>query len=234
MRKILLTSLCLLSFLGFVAAQDGEKEQEKKPFKEHLFTGGSVSLSYYNHFFLAGINPVFGYSIGKWVDAGIAVNYTYSSYKNFNYLDDLHQSVYGGGVFTKLYPIRSIFLQGQFEHNYIHQKYLYANGNPAEKLTVQANSFLVGAGYTTGRFPDEGKPFFYVAILVDILKKPNSPYVNYETDQYGNYVRDQYGNPIPEIMPIIRTGVQIPLFQGKNNNDGNERGNGRKRARERW
>jgi hypothetical protein len=224
MKKIILTSLCLLSILSFVVAQDEEKEKEKKPFKEHLFTGGSISLAFYNNVFLAGINPVFGYSIGKWADAGVAVNYIYTSYKNYYYLDDLHESVYGGGVFAKVYPIRSIFLQGQFEHNFTTQKYLYSNGNPADKLTGEANSLLVGGGYTTGRFPDEGRPFFYVAVLFDVLKQANSPYVSYATDQYGNVVT--------QTMPIIRTGVQIPLFQGRNG-DG-ERRNGRKRPRERF
>jgi len=241
MKKIILTSLCFLSLVSFVAAQDEEKikparmtrsDGEKKPFKEHLFTGGSISLAYYNNVFLAGINPVIGYNLAKWIDGGVALNYTYSSYRNINsYLDDLHQKVYGAGLFTKIYPIRSIFLQAQFEHNFITQKYLYSNGNPPDKLTVGANSLLVGGGYTTGRFPDEGRPFFYIAVLVDVLKKPNSPYVDYERDQYGYYITDQNGQYIPVIIPIIRTGVQIPLFQGKkNNNDGN----GRRRVRERW
>jgi hypothetical protein len=222
MKKIFLTSLCLLSLLSFVVAQDEEKE--KKPFREHLFTGGSVSLAFYNNVFLAGLNPVFGYSFGKWADAGVAINYTYTSYKNYYYLDDLHQNVYGGGVFTKLYPIRSIFLQAQFEHNFINQKHIYYTGG-SDKWKGEANSLLIGGGYTTGRFPDDGKPFFYVAVLFDVLKQENSPYVSYASDQFGNLVA--------QTMPIIRTGVQIPLFQGKNNN-GDERGSGRKRVRDRW
>jgi hypothetical protein len=183
-----------------IFAQD-EEIQEKKPFKEHLFTGGSISLVFYNNTFLIGGNPVFGYTVGKWIDLGVVANYSYSS-EHGTYGDYLHQTTYGGGAFTKIYPLRSIFLQAQFEHNFINQKYFPYSNAPVEKANVDANSLLVGAGYTTGRFP--GQTFFYFAILVDVLGQDHSPYL------YNDPYRKN------EIIPIVRTGIQIPLFQGKN------------------
>jgi hypothetical protein len=182
-------------------AQD-EPEEKKKGFKkENLFTGGSVSLAFYNNTFLVGASPVFGYSLANWADLGIVVNYNYTSYRDVFVFDDrVRQKVYGGGGFLKLYPVRFLFAQAQLEHNFIRQKLIDPNGSVYQKNKMEATSFLVGGGYTTGRYGRGGGPFYYVAVLFDIANNINSPY----TDAYGRSI------------PIIRGGIQIPLFQGEN------------------
>lgn len=198
MKKLLLVlSLALVSSLLW--AQD-EKEADKTPFKENLFTGGSISLAFYNSTFLIGASPVIGYSLADWVDAGVVVNYNYTSYRDFNgiFNDKLRQTVYGGGGFLKLYPVKFLFAQAQLEHNYIRQKYLAGGSDYTETAKGQATSFLVGGGYTSGREGRGGEPFYYLAVLFDLSKDIYSPY----TDGYGRSI------------PIIRAGLQIPLFQG--------------------
>src|SRR4051794_39699953 len=54
--------------------------------KENLFIGGGIQLSLSNHNFGVGANPVMGYSINKWVDVGIGVNWNYISQREA-YLD---------------------------------------------------------------------------------------------------------------------------------------------------
>jgi len=202
MKKYVLVSLILLSMVSTLTAQDEEKK-EKGFKKENFFTGGSVSLAFYNNTFLIGANPVFGYNVSDWLDAGVVVNYTYGSTRdlyNTGYNDKLRQSIYGGGIFTKLYPARFLFVQAQLEHNYIRQKYfLPGGGEPSETAKVEATSFLVGAGYTSGREPGNGRPFFYLAILFDVADNVYSPYLN----------------SMRRIIPIVRGGIQVPLFQGK-------------------
>jgi hypothetical protein len=205
MKNYLLVSIFLLCLGATSFAQDKDKdEEEKKGFKkENLFTGGSVSLAFYNNTFLIGGNPVFGYSLTNWLDAGLVVNYTYTSYRDYSTFNDrLRQKVYGGGAFIKLYPVRFLFLQAQAEHNFITLKYLPPNNGPVEKFTDDGNSLLVGGGYTTGRQGRGGGPFYYLAILFDVSGNDNSPY----TDAYGRTI------------PIIRGGIQVPLFQGSNRN----------------
>ena len=200
MKKIILALSVLALTTSSLFAQKEKDEEEKKGFKkENLFTGGSVSLAFYNNTFLVGISPVFGYSIAKWVDAGIVVNYTYTSYRDYGFVynDKLRQKVYGGGAFVKLYPVRFLFAQAQFEHNYITQKYIPSIGN-TQTYTTDANSMLVGGGYTTGRYGPGGDMFYYLAVLFDVSGNINSPY----TDSHGRSI------------PIIRGGIQIPLFQG--------------------
>lgn len=214
MKKNILWMLICCTITSSVLGQKEKEEKEKGFRKENLFTGGSISLAFYNNTFLVGGSPVFGYSLSNWADAGIILNYNYTSYRDYNYIynDKLRQSIYGGGTFIKLYPLRFLFAQAQFENNFIRQKYIPNNGI-TQTYTTDANSFLVGGGYTTGRMGKGGPPFFYLAILFDVSGNTNSPY----TDGYGRTI------------PIIRGGIQVPLFQSPNND--NERGDGRKRPR---
>ena len=205
MKKFIFTALVLFSSVGFVFAQDEEEEEkEKVPFKETLFTGGSVSLAFYNNTFLIGASPVLGTSVTNFIDLGIVVNYNYTSYRDVAIFNDrLRQTVYGGGVFTKIYPVRFLFAQAQVELNNIRQKYIPGGGSPNTITNSDATSFLVGGGYTTGRQGRGGQPFYYIAVLFDLSNDINSPY----TDAYGRTI------------PIIRAGLQIPLFQGQQKND---------------
>jgi hypothetical protein len=196
MKKTFLTvSLIALAIFSF--AQD--EEEDKRKFKENLFTGGSISLAFYNNTFLVGGSPVIGYSLTNWADAGLVVNYNYTSYRDVNLFDDrLRQTVYGGGAFVKLYPVRFLFAQAQIEHNFIKQKYIPPGGGISSTADVDVSSFLIGGGYTTGRQGRGGEPFFYLAVLFDVMGNTYSPY----TDAYGRTI------------PIIRGGIQVPLFQG--------------------
>jgi hypothetical protein len=224
MKKIILSILLFGAAITFMFAQDtprqardDKKEEKEKGFKkENLFTGGSISLAFYNNTFLVGGSPVFGYSIAKWIDAGIVGNYNYTSYRDYNFVynDKLHQTVYGGGVFAKIYPVRFLFAQAQFEHNFIQQKFIPEVGTK-QTYKTEANSFLIGGGYTTGRYGPGGPPYFYLAVLFDVSGNVNSPY----TDGYGRTI------------PIIRGGIQVPLFQGHTDKYGDERSDGRRRPR---
>ncbi len=191
-----------LFFFGTLTVS-AQNEEEKTGFqKDRLFTGGSLSLGFSGNSFQVGGSPFFGYSLASWVDAGITVNANYTSFRNVytgSSNDKLRRTNYGVGPFTRLYPVRFIFIQAQYEKNFITQKYIPGNGDPSTRAKATAASMLVGAGYTTDRYPFSGRPFFYLSVLFDILNSDYSPYAN----SSGN------------IAPIIRAGIQVPLFQGR-------------------
>ena len=82
MKKHFALLFIMLVYFSFLYAQDEEKK-EKGFKKEKLFTGGSISLSFFNNTFLIGGSPVFGYSLTNWADVGIVVNYNYTSYRDY-------------------------------------------------------------------------------------------------------------------------------------------------------
>lgn len=187
-----------------VINQENKKQGGFK--KDHLFTGGGITLSFSSNGTVLGASPVFGYSITKWLDAGFVFNYIYATqrhYAFYSYDDKLKQTLIGPGAFIKIYPIKFIFVQAQVEKNFIKQTLVPDdNSIPKQTFKVSANSFLVGGGYCNGR-EGIGDVFYYLSVLFDVAKNKNSPYV--EQTQSGKI----------NVLPIIRAGLQIPLFQGR-------------------
>src|SRR5437016_3055999 len=114
MNRSILSLIILLTVAIQLSAQDEKQESDKGFKKENLFTGGTI----------LGASPMFGYKLANWVDAGIAFNYTYQGRRDYIYFNDkLRQHVFGPGVFARLYPVRFLFVQGQFEHNFTNLTY---------------------------------------------------------------------------------------------------------------
>jgi hypothetical protein len=211
MKKMILLAGCFLFTTTILLAQD-EEEMDKGFKKENLFTGGSLTLSFFNGQTVLGANPVFGYKLTDWVDAGIAFNFLYNGARDYyQYNDKIRQTVYGPGVFTRLYPVKFLFIQGQFEHNFSTLKYIPAPSGAmyiADKKTTGSNSLLLGGGLAQGR--ERGSTtFYYISLLFDVLKNINSPYVNV------TYNPDDPSQQRVTIAPIIRAGVNVGLFQGR-------------------
>ncbi len=223
MKKII--ALMMVSFLAIntyaqeeemKSTKETEEDSPKGGFKkENLFTGGGIQLSFSNHNFGIGASPVLGYSINKWVDVGIGVNFDYISEKEV-YLDyygnevatgnKIHQTVIGPLAFARFYPLKFLFIQAQAEKNFITQKYIWGNGSPSEKVNFNPTSLLLGVGYAGGR-QTVGDLFYYISLSFDVLKDQYSPYVQHVT------------NGSVDILPILRAGLQVPLFQGRRNRD---------------
>jgi hypothetical protein len=131
----------------------------------------------------------------------VQLNYTYNAVRNYDYYgvisSRLRETISGGGAFLRIYPVRFLFVQAQLEHNFIRQKSIPLNG-PTEIFKNDVGSFLVGGGYTNGRFGRGGGAFYYLSVLADVSGNAWSPY----TDAYGRAV------------PVFRAGLQLPLFQG--------------------
>lgn len=219
--------ILFLSFLIIVTVQlSAQDDQQEKGFKkQNLFTGGSITASFYSGGTILGANPIFGYKLANWIDAGLAFNYTYQgSRDNYVINDKIRQHVFGPGVFTRIYPVSFLFLQAQAEHNFNNWTYSDPASGFAQSDVTDANSLLLGGGWAQGR-QRGSNTFFYLAILFDVLKNKYSPYVNNIYDpNTGRIART-------DAIPIFRAGVNIALFQGKNNRYNEEPGDGRKHPR---
>ncbi len=212
MKKYILLAAAILFITNALLAQD-EMEGEKGFKKENLFTGGSITLSFFNGQTVVGANPIFGYRIANWLDAGFALNFVYAGGRDYyEYDDKIKQTNWGPGIFTRLYPVNFLFAQAQFEHNYSTLKYYAAPGSinyMDGEISTGANSLLVGAGYTQGR-DKESNTFYYISVLFDVLKNVHSPYVNVAVNP------DNPSQQRVTMTPIIRAGFNIALFRGKN------------------
>ena len=184
MKRIILSVIFGSLFsLSMFAQEEEEKKGGWK--KDHLFIGTGLNLGFSNGFII-GLNPEIGYSINNIIDAGIATNFTYVTQRSQFDNNSVRYLAIGAGPFVRIWPLRSIFIGGQYEYNRISisQK---INGTITDKTSANASSLLVGAGYGTRIV---GQSQFYTSIMIDALNDVNSPY------------RDQFGR----VLPVFRTG----------------------------
>lgn len=192
MKKTIL--LMLLSAFSFTLLNAQDEEEEKGGWKpDHLFIGTGINLGFSNGFII-GLNPEVGYSINRFLDAGIATNLTYITQRSYYANESARYLALGGGPFIRFWPVRMIFLGGQFEYNAITYKEL-VDGVTVYKEKFNASSLLVGLGYGNRMI---GQSQFYTSIMIDALNDVNSPY------------RDQFGR----VMPVFRTGFIFYLGRG--------------------
>jgi hypothetical protein len=203
--KNLLFAACMLMGLTHLSAQgipptyESGRSSSGEGFQaNNVFVGGSLSLGFGSNYFNVGGNPEVGYSFSEWIDAGLAFNINYSStnlYSGGYEAGKQKMFNYGAGVFARLYPISGFFLQLQPEYNWssITDK---ANGLPDNKYSASAPSILAGVGYSQRVI---GQSSYYIALLFDINKDPNSPYRNYD----GSFV------------PILRAGFNFYLHPNR-------------------
>lgn len=179
--------------------QDENTEVKRSGFqKDKLFTGGSANVGFSNGSTMLGITPQLGYSLTNWLDAGITFNLNYISQRDYSE-DKIRQTTYGPGAFVRIFPVNFLFATAQYEYNMIHVKQIIPNF-PTEKNSVNANSFLVGAGYAGGR-ERGGNTYYYISIMWDLYGDINSPYIDHQYDR---------------ATPVIRAGYNIGLFQNRN------------------
>lgn len=196
-NRMLFMSLCLFLSLSIMAQSDEVDENKGKFKRENVFFGSSLNLSLGNRFFNIGINPELGYSVTKWLDAGVALNINYFSqnanefssyrFRNFNY---------GAGTFLRVWPVNFLHLQVQPEYNWISSSRKEVISGQTDKFNLNAGSLLVGIGYGSRMV---GSQYSYVTLMIDVLQNINSPY------------RDQFNDP----LPVFRAGFGMYLNRKK-------------------
>ncbi|NCI45705.1 hypothetical protein [Sediminibacterium soli] len=193
----ILTSLFLLCALVSFA-QDTEPDDTKGQFKrERIYLGTGLNLGLSNRSFNVGVNPEIGYSITRWLDAGIGINFNYFSQ---NFVDFNNQVVekrksftYGGGPYLRIWPLDFLHVQVQAEQNWISQSVKDVPSNISYKNNYNVGSLLLGIGYGSRVV---GSRLSYITLMIDVLDNRNSPYRDFNNDPipvfragFGFYLR---------------------------------------------
>jgi hypothetical protein len=197
--KRIFAAVALLFIVISVSAQEEETVPETKGFKkERVFFGGGINVGFSSGTFQIGVLPEVGYSVTNWLDAGLAFSANYYSIKpDFNFGVRQNTFAYGAGVFTRLYPVKFLFLQVQPELNWSSTKLTDPSTGNSGKYNYNSTSLLGGIGYSQRVI---GQSNFYVLLMMDLMRDINSPYL------------DASGNP----DPIFRTGFNIYLRSNRN------------------
>lgn len=202
MKNLILIVLIATGMNAF-AQYRGEERGESKPGfqKQKLFTGGSLNLGFSSYTTNLGIAPQFGISLTNWLDVGVNVNVNYTSERDPYSPDKWRQTNIGPGVFARIFPVSMLFVTAQFEYNFMTVKYIPAPPAGVQKLSAEAPSLLLGIGYAGGRMKGSNT-YYYFSVSGDFLNHKNSPYI----DRYER------------MLPVLRAGYNIGLFQGSGRN----------------
>lgn len=160
--------------------------------KENIFIGSGLTLGFSSGSFNVGANPEIGYSIAQWLDAGISFNINYFSLSgDYNFGNSQKAFNYGGGPFMRIYPVPFLFIEGEYEHNWIDYTTKLQNGTTIKNNST-SSSFLAGIGYSQRII---GQTNFYTALMLDLGNDIHSPYI----DSYGS------------AYPFVRIGFNFYL-----------------------
>jgi hypothetical protein len=189
MIRLCCSALFVLT-MGSAVAQRTQRNTPP-PTTEKTIIGGSLNLAFAGSYQTIGITPYCGVQLNRFIDLAGTAGVQYLSGRDlFN--NKTSQVVFGPGAFMRLFPLRFLYVQGQYEFNFIQKTTKIAGVSVSENH--DANSFLVGGGLATARRSDR-PAYFYFSILWDVAQDRYSPY------------KDNYDRAIP----IIRTGVNISL-----------------------
>jgi hypothetical protein len=197
--KRIFAAIVLLFAITSVFAQEETLPENKGFKKERVFIGGGINVGFSSGTFQIGALPEIGYSVTNWLDAGLAFSANYYSIKpeyHPQYVKENSFS-YGAGIFTRLYPVKFLFLQLQPELNWSSIKQTSPVTGVSGKYKFNSSSVLGGIGYSQRVV---GQSNFYLLLMMDLMRDINSPY------------RDASGNA----DPIFRTGFNIYLHSNRN------------------
>jgi hypothetical protein len=190
--KPILTA-CFAIMVFCASAQEEEPEEKGKFKKQNIFLGTAINLGITGTAYNIGVNPEAGYSITKWLDAGVGLNFNYFSQNASDYNPYHYTSFnYGGAAFMRIWPVNFLHLEVRPEYNWSNASTKDVYSGIVTKNKLDAGSLLVGIGY--GSRTVNGN-YSFVTLMIDVLQNYGSPY------------RDQYNDP----LPVFRAGFGIYL-----------------------
>lgn len=147
-----------------------------------LVLGGSLGMVF-GDYTNVDISPLVGYRFSDYIAAGINLNAQYGQFKSRDFytgntIQRDKYTIFGGGVWGRVYPLPMVFIHIQPEYNFISQTSTYYQ-NDNVKQTIKTNygvpSLLLGAGYTQSV---GGRVGIGISVLYDVIQDNRSPYRN--------------------------------------------------------
>jgi hypothetical protein len=166
---ILFLALYHLSIAQDTAVVLQTKSKQPKPFKERIYYGGNIGLSF-GSITMIGIYPLMGYKFTPKLSAGIKIAYEYIEDKRFDL--NYNTSNIGASIFARYRILRPV---------YLHVEYAGLNYELYNELGESNREWvpflLVGAGYSQHL---AGNAWLNFQILFDVLQNSRSPYNRWE------------------------------------------------------
>lgn len=180
--RIPLVLLLILLTATTTHAQKSENPYKGLPFKDRVFVGGNLGLSFGNQLTYIRIAPMLGYYINPRLSVGAGPSFQY--WEDRRYSPSLESTIYGGSTFGRFFLLDEIFLQAEFELLNLEE----INFNPLSDFNrgrVTIPVLFVGGGYSQKFAGGSG---IFIAVMYDIIGDLNSPYPNDLVFRAGGFI----------------------------------------------
>ncbi len=165
MKKLILLLICFGTFTAY--GQWGQEEMDKKPpFKDRIFTGGGLGLSFSSSYDFFSLSPIIGYRVNQRLATGLSIIYRYTKYKYVT--PNISTNDWGVSPFVRYQIHGPIFLHAEYE--YLNNEYVTYSGQSVRK---SFSSFMAGGGV----FQPIGRHagFFAMALYNFSYRNPSGP-----------------------------------------------------------
>lgn len=149
----------------FFASTSIWAQESTTSFKDKLYTGGQIGLSFGNYTNII-ISPMVGARLNEKVYAGVGAEYQYTKDKRWE--PALTYNQYGGRIFAQYNFIPQLFAHVEFQGMSM-EKYKLGGGKERNFVPF----LYVGGGY---RQYISQRSFISFRVLFDVLQDKNSPY----------------------------------------------------------
>lgn len=138
--------LLLISFSGYSAPMDDEKDVRDLPTRERIFVGGNLGLQI-GTITSINISPTIGYLISNNLSAGIGGTYQYFRDRGWLRTANISYSthIYGGSVFARYRITRAIFAHAEVEALNLDSRIGFMEQREESRFWEQ--NYFVGGGY---------------------------------------------------------------------------------------
>jgi hypothetical protein len=182
MKTCVIILLLVLTASFQANAQWGNEEMVEKPaFKDRIFTGGGVGMSFSQSYDFISLSPIIGYRLSQKLAAGTSIIFRYTNYKYVT--PKVNTTDYGVSPFLRYQFYGPLFLHAEYE--YLNTQYLDASYTRVRK---DFTSLMAGGGF----FQPMGR---HTAFFITVLY--NFSYRN-PTNQFDYY---PYSSPL-----VLRAG----------------------------
>lgn len=139
----------------------------QRPFKDRLYFGGGLGLSFGTVTFIQ-VEPLVGVHLDPKNKLSVGTGVSYWYYRDSRYVPELEQSGFGYRFFGRYRVLQPIFLHAEFYHVNV-ERYDYFGRSMGRDWVPHG---LIGGGYVQG---GEGVSF-YLQVLWEVFQDPYSVY----------------------------------------------------------
>jgi hypothetical protein len=162
-------TIILMCFVVISLQAQEQSEKKEKSFRDKLFTGGSVGLTFGNYTNII-ISPVIGARLNEKVYAGLGIEYQYTKDKRYD--PALTYNQYGSRLFAQYNIVPSLYAHAEVA-GYSMEHYTGVINSQLKKQRDFVPFIYFGGGYRKMISP---RSFFTVQVLFDVLQHKYSPY----------------------------------------------------------